>query len=262
VTKLVELFRFVEASTVYTQTSGANDVVYGAETYSSAYPIGRTAVEQRKEMTRAGIELKASLDNPVAIRYLANPVDSVVTLTVFRQEDGVTAVYWKGRLSGVRAGRKEVTLIFESVFTSLRRPGLRARYQRHCRHTLYARGCTLDAEDFVFNTTTDNVDNINIVVDSVDGAADNYYRGGMIRAPDESLRYILNQVGTTLTLTRPFETLQAAVEAAAPTPVAVKIYPGCPHTLTACNTIFGNELNFGGFPWIPTKNPYGGSSIA
>jgi len=41
----------------------------------------------------------------------------------------------------------------------------------------------------------------------------------------------------------------------------VKIYPGCDRVRATCESKFDNLDNFGGFPWIPTKNPFGGSSI-
>jgi hypothetical protein len=36
---------------------------------------------------------------------------------------------------------------------------------------------------------------------------------------------------------------------------------GCDRTFATCQSKFGNSLNFGGFPWIPVKNPFAGDSI-
>ena len=41
----------------------------------------------------------------------------------------------------------------------------------------------------------------------------------------------------------------------------IYLYPGCDRTLATCTAKFGNSANFGGFPFIPTKNPFGGSPI-
>jgi uncharacterized phage protein (TIGR02218 family) len=41
----------------------------------------------------------------------------------------------------------------------------------------------------------------------------------------------------------------------------ISLYPGCDRTLATCDTKFGNSANFGGFPFIPTKNPFAGSPI-
>lgn len=266
----VELYRFVEGDLVFTQTSGAEDIEYNGETYT-AEPggIGRGQAEVKSELTRANLDLVVARTNPLAQRWLARPVDRVVTVTVFVQEEGETNAFWRGRLTHVKASKQEATLVCESFFTSLNRPGLRARYQRTCRHSLYGRGCRLDPENFRHETTVVSMDGVQVTVASVNGAAVNTYRSGMIRAPDLSLRFILKQVGTILTLSRPFETLADGYAAGFGYGNAygdlygglgVVLYPGCAHTPEACLG-FDNLDNYGGFPYIPTKNPFGGSSI-
>jgi hypothetical protein len=42
----------------------------------------------------------------------------------------------------------------------------------------------------------------------------------------------------------------------------VTLYPGCDHTLGAAGCAkFANTDNFGGTPFIPNKNPFGGTAI-
>ena len=38
---------------------------------------------------------------------------------------------------------------------------------------------------------------------------------------------------------------------------AVTLHPGCDRTLATCKGRFANQINYGGFPWIPGQNPYG-----
>ena len=40
-----------------------------------------------------------------------------------------------------------------------------------------------------------------------------------------------------------------------------QIAPGCDLRRDTCKAKFGNLLNFGGFPDIPGRNPFGGTSI-
>lgn len=259
---VTELFRFAEAGVdPVAQTSGNVEVSYGGLDYEP-WPISRTQVESKNEISRAGIEVRMDLSNPIAQRYLADPVDVVVVLTIFRQvdEDGVvtTTTFWKGRLAAVKASNKKVTLTFESVFTSMKRPGLRARYQRACRHGLYARGCTLDPEAFSIDVNALSTAGAVVVVDSVAGAPDNRFRGGMLRGPDNVVRFIVKQVGTTLTLSRQYLVLNQAV---ADGPTAIKLYPGCAHNMEDCLGVFNNLDNYGGFPWLPNRNPFDGHSI-
>jgi len=41
----------------------------------------------------------------------------------------------------------------------------------------------------------------------------------------------------------------------------VRAYPGCDHSLITCANKFGNSLNFGGFPFMPEKNPMDGTPV-
>jgi uncharacterized phage protein (TIGR02218 family) len=42
---------------------------------------------------------------------------------------------------------------------------------------------------------------------------------------------------------------------------AFEAFAGCDRSFSTCQSKFGNALNFGGFPWIPAKNPFAGDSI-
>ena len=41
----------------------------------------------------------------------------------------------------------------------------------------------------------------------------------------------------------------------------IDMAPGCDLRRDTCAAKFGNLLNFGGFPDIPGRNPFGGTSI-
>lgn len=258
--RVTELFKFVEGTNIETQTSGDAEVTYNSEVYTPR-SIGRTQAQSKNELSRANIDISMALDNPLAQRHLASPVDNVVTLTIFQQTDIGTNVFWKGRLSSVKATNKAVTLTFESIFTSLRRPGLRARYQKACRHALYGRGCNVDPELFAVVGDISNIQGTVVTVPGLNAHPDGYFRGGMIRAPDGVVRFIIDHSGNTVTLSRPFQTLIDLFAVNGPGAVEVKVYPGCRHNMLDCANIFNNLPNYGGFPWIPQKNPMGGSSI-
>lgn len=61
------------------------------------------------------------------------------------------------------------------------------------------------------------------------------------------VRLIIEHVGDTITLNIPFSNLQVGDE--------IDITPGCDKNPGTCSSKFGNLLNFGGFPYIPPKNP-------
>ncbi|WP_303678184.1 phage BR0599 family protein [Ralstonia mannitolilytica] len=66
-------------------------------------------------------------------------------------------------------------------------------------------------------------------------------------------RMIVASSGGAVTLSAPIPGLKAGD--------AFEAYPGCDHTLTTCAAKFGNQLNYGGFPFIPVKNPFTGDAI-
>lgn len=260
-----ELFRFTEkdSAQVWTYTSG-NEVVsynagFGLENYTPI-PVGRTEVETRKELVRANIELTVPLDNIMGLKWLADHGEMFVFLTIFeRATNGDISVVWKGRLVNTVPGMTNIMLRFESVFTSLRRSGIRARYQKSCRHALYGPRCRLNAEDFAVAGTLTAATGTVVTVTQAALQPNGYYVGGMLRSPDGVLSFIVDHVGTQITLQTISYSLVSNMSEGFP--VAVQIYPGCDRNRQTCIDKFNNLLNYGGFDWIPEVNPVGGTSI-
>jgi len=267
-----ELYKFVEGSNVWTVTSSDADEDYNGETYVST-TIGRNEAESKNELSRANLEVSFDLDSPIARRWMREVIDSVVTLSIFSKdvETSSVMVVWKGRLSSVKPDVTSITLVFESIFTSLRRAGLRKRYQRSCPHVLYGRGCRLNKDDWKTSGVVGGMSANGLIVSVGEAATfpDGYFTAGMIEAPDGTLRFITNHVGSTLTLIRPVYSLSEAFANSGYGynygnfygSVVVNIYPGCDRSKETCNDKFSNLLNYGGYPFIPLKNPFGGSSI-
>lgn len=265
-----EFYRFVQGSTVYTLTSADEAVEHNGETYEPV-PIGRSNIEQTQEIQKATLKLELPPDHPLVTLHLTTPPTLQTTLTVFRDDDSTSAaVIWKGRVASVAVDKGVASIECESVFTSLSRPGLRARYQRSCRHALYGRGCNLEAEDFAVTGTVESISGAVVNVTEAADEADGWYLGGMLQASDGTFRYITGHSGKQLTLSRELDSLTEAFDNSGYGKnygnyyggIEVSIYPGCDHTLSTCNTKFDNKDNYGGFPWIPSKNPFGGSSIS
>jgi len=258
VTTQVELYHITMGDNDWYFTSADTQQTYSGDTYVPA-AVGRSGFEQKNELSKANIEVRVPLDNELAILLLSSFSEEIVRLDVFTKRDSTVEITWKGRLASLRPGDANLTLVFESVFTSLRRPGLRARFQKSCRHALYGRGCNLDPEDFAtVGSCTALAGNVLTVTEAA-AQGNGYYSGGMARGPDGSLGWIISHTGEELTMQRvPYSIQQAAADGF---PFDVTIYPGCAHTRAVCIAKFDNLLNYGGFDWIPSKNPMGGSSI-
>lgn len=267
------LYQFVEGDQLWRFTSRATDWTSAAsEGYAitwEAAAISHGDVVQTSEIERGRLELTWPLSHPFARRFLAPLGNTPVTLTIFRGHEqvlGETVAHWKGRVVGAEVEGVRILLNCESVFSTLRRAGVRAKYQRLCRHALYGRGCGLDI-GFHWQTGTVTAVSGNALTIPEATQPDGWFRGGVLRFGAQ-LGFITGHVGATLTLSRPMPDLAAALaapevdpETGDPLPVVADIAPGCDLRASTCAAKFGNLANFGGFPEIPGRNPFGGSSI-
>ena len=262
-TNPIDLYRIATATKVWTLTGVDTGKAADAITYNSGsgneyyvpIPISRGNIEQKNEIAKQNLEIVIPIDSDFAQFLFTTYVSEVVSLTVFTQRGVSYETSWKGRLVSYKFDGNKMQIVFESVFSGLRRTGLRASYQSVCRHALYGRGCNLAIESFATTSTMTARANNVVTVTAASAQPDGYYTGGLIRDPDQGLSYIINHAGAQLTLQRLSKSLLGAL------PMTVKIYPGCNHSRVTCKNKFNNLVNYGGFDWVPKKHPTAGSSI-
>lgn len=255
----VLLFSFTTGSTTWRRTNAGANVTYGGNTYTAS-PLTTTDFTVTGEMRKDALKITFPRDDSFVTQFLGYGPDLVTTVTVYRGHvsDGSFITYWKGRVISSRAQDSSVTLECENVFSSLRRTGLRARYQRTCRHALYSTACGVDKTSFDVSGTATAAAGLSVTVTEASSQADGWWVGGMLASADGTLRLITAHTGTSLTLSRPILSLQSYITAHGS--ASVTLYPGCDHTMGANGCAkFSNVTNFGGFPWIPTKNPFNAS---
>jgi hypothetical protein len=222
------VWRFTSRAAAWTSPAGAiadeaEDLIWDPSAVSHG------SVVQSSDPRRVDLSVTFPLSDPFARRYLGPRGRAVTTLTIFRGHEQVpteVVAHWKGRVVSARVEGRRITLRCESLFTSMRREGVRAKYQRLCRHALYSRGCRLDIESFFVGGTASG------------------HQGLTITVPEVAL----------------LPDLEGAIDDAESLAL-VEIAPGCDLRRDTCKAKFGNLLNFGGFPDIPGRNPFGGTSI-
>lgn len=254
----IELYEFVQGLKRWNFVSGATEIIKSAQKFEPS-SVKRDRVKQTTDTFKDSIKLVFSRDDAFASQYIAFAPEDVTTVTIYRghygDPDAQFIVYWKGRVVGAKTSGNQIEVQCESVFTSIKRPGLRARFEYGCRRTLYLKGCNVNRELYKHEGAVLSIAGELVV--TVAGAAskpDGYYTGGMIIAPDGGTRFLTAHTGDIVTMARPMASLVGGQ--------TVAIYPGCDHLKETCKNKFNNLDNFGGFPWIPAKNPYSGSSIA
>lgn len=250
----VELYEFIRGVSVWRFTSADRDITYSSNTYKSL-AISRSSIKLNEDVFKSGISLTMHRSEIFAAELLVYSPDMPTTVTLFRGHygDNDYVSYWKGRVVGASASGNNIEVECESVFTSSRRPGLRAHYEYNCRHALYSAKCGAPASsNKVGLKVASMISSTKLSMIGADAYANGWFSGGMIQYGG-GYRFIISHTGNTLELTRPLAGLQAGA--------TVDVYKGCDHSKETCNSKFNNIVNFGGFPWIPSKNPLGGGSI-
>ena len=241
----IELFRFTSSNFTKYYTSASYDVEHDGNYI--AIPIMRNEVEQTNDISRSDIRITIGVDTELSHIYMTDPPDGITTVTIFRGHVGLGEyiTMWKGRVVSVTYSAEEATINCESIFTSLKRYGLLAKFQYLCRHALYGSGCGIGEGSFTIGATVTSINGVELTLGGI--SSSNYLLGGILHVGG-SMRQILGHSGNVISINRVVASLEVND--------AVTVSLGCNHTVEHCKGIFNNLVNYGGFPYIPTTNPF------
>lgn len=252
------LYKFTYQNRVFAYTDAEESITFAGTEYVPV-AIDRGAVSTSGTLDKATLTINASIDLPVVELFRVYPPSDVVGITVFQghaeYEIDFLAV-WTGRVISCSRAGSTATLLAEPVNTSMKRPGLRRRFQYGCPHVLYGPQCRANRASFTVTATVVSISRANIVLaGGWNSAFDKAnFVDGILEwtgvAASTELRSILNVDGGADMITVTGQTAGLAPGQ------AVNVSLGCNHQMSGCN-IFSNIQNFGGQPWIPTKNPIG-----
>jgi uncharacterized phage protein (TIGR02218 family) len=257
----VELYEFTVGVQTFRYTSAPEDIVYQTKTYETVQ-LSRSDIEDTGDIPKSQLTLTAQRDFPIADLFRVAPPSEVVAVNVYRLHladgDAESKLIWTGRVLNCEwDARSTCTMTCESLYTALRRRGLRRMYQRQCPHTLYGALCGVPATSFRTVLAVNIVNGTSLSDPDIDVLPDGYLAGGYLeweKAPGQyERRAIKTHVGDTITITHPIIGLAGGNE--------VSLFAGCDHSLTTCNSKFSNATNYGGFPFVPKSNPFGGTNV-
>jgi len=261
----VELYRFTYghgAGDVYLCTDGESPITYMGETYSPL-PLQRGATSNSGTMDKTALEITMPHLAKIPQLFRVYPPSSTVSLTILQGQlgdpDNQFVAVWVGRIISVAFEGIEAKLSGEPITTTWRRSGLRRNYQYMCPHVLYGPVCKASKAAATVSVGIHAVlgRKVTLSAEIADAAK---YASGILEwtTPGGSV-----EVRTVLTVQveagRTVFNLTGLAVGLEPGAVASAIR-GCRHTLVACQDDHNNAVNFGGHPWIPTKNPIGNSS--
>jgi uncharacterized phage protein (TIGR02218 family) len=259
--KPIELYRFSNLQEVFTYTSGNEDYVYSSETYVTRN-ITRNEATVNSDQDPANLTLRIPADDEFAVRYRIGAPPSRDKLLIYRLHltDGGTpevVVFFKGEVSSIAYQGDDAIVAAEPSGVVMKRPVPRRSFSSSCGHVLYDRGCKINenSASYKFDVTVQTISgsNVTVIGTGIGTQAANFFVSGFLDKGTVERRMILSEIvvgPTTMTfaLPLPFADLAAGE--------ALTLRAGCDHSLTTCRTKFNNVTNFGGFPWVPTENPF------
>lgn len=260
----IEIFEISITGSYFYYTSADRDMVVDGRTYR-ALPITHEDISPSVDVAKQGIKFTFPGDAEFGEFFRVQPPSEVVRFTMSVENfysPGDWIVGWIGRVINVEWSTNgswlEATV--ENVFSSLQRVGLRRRYSLNCPYALYDSQCRVSRDKYRETSQVLDVSGGTVIVASAVGKADNFYAGGFLTYSNTATgntekRMIRQSVGSTGRLTL------ASLPVSLLNGSQVDVYPGCNHTIQECQSKFDNVVNCGATPYIPAKNPYGGTTI-
>lgn len=252
------LFRYgSESEAYYAYTNAEDDVSFQGIVYKPT-TIKRGSINAEGSLDKSTLSVHMAQNVAIADVYAVTPPSHVTTLTIRNGHVNETdfPVAWAGRVLSVSKKINEVVFSCEPVSTSIKRNGLRRNYQYGCPHALYGVHCGASE---VAATTTHNVVSVSgtvlvMATNWVAPADVPKYVGGLIQWLDIKGN---REYRTILRIDNDKEIRLSGHAGGLAAGDSVDTAFGCDRTMATCSGVHNNIHNFGGFPWIPTKNPHG-----
>jgi uncharacterized phage protein (TIGR02218 family) len=260
----IELFRFVQGGLTFEYTSAEDSLTVASITYDPEV-IKRGRIAQSPRDRNSTLEIRVPITNSFAKRYRASVPGSRASITIQRVQrpdfptPGVITIF-TGFVGSVAYENemKEAVIACKPIESASSRPVPRFSYQSLCNHILFDNGCKVDDTDSRFRLTdiVSAQSGATITVPGAGAFGADWWVGGFVEIDGgDDARLIVGQSGNDLQLLLPFP--QSAVGR------SVTVFAGCDHTITTCDTKFdtpedtlSNVINYGGFAFVPTRNPY------
>ncbi len=269
----VELYRFENAEEIFTYTSGQVPVAFGGKTYDPI-PLMSTEPSVTSTDARGNLQITLPITNELAARYVATVPASIDKLTIYRFHTTDTPtpeviVTFIGTVASCTFSGETAKLTCEQGSSVLNRIFPKQSTRGNCNHVLYDGGCQVSDSQFKLAgvVTAIAADGFSIQLDTGDSIvlatglklsaqlADDatYFNAGYIRRGGIEYRAVqtMNDLGgnvVAIALLIPFQTIALGV--------ALDLFAGCDHILATCIAKFDNVDRYGGFPFVPEKNPF------
>ncbi|KEH07462.1 hypothetical protein GY14_27060 [Delftia tsuruhatensis] len=246
------------ATKVWRYTSADRPIFFNGHEFAPL-AIGDDGVRITGEASAETLVISLPASAPVAQLYRGTPPAEEIFVTVFDYDAGAQdgEVCWIGSISGViwpELGKAELSC--DSLSASMRRDGLRLRYERACPHSVYDSECGVDKALHALPVVITGLDGASVQFDpAAIPDARVYVYGALEWTADGATELRGIEATTAGQVTLIGGTFGLAVGQ------QVTLYPGCDGVRGTCDFRFGNLLNHGGFPHMPGKSIFSGERL-
>jgi uncharacterized phage protein (TIGR02218 family) len=243
----VELYVLVMGSDIWRMCNSIDSVTWSGDVYTPTI-IGRGNIQSGME----AMDIELPSNHPFPYQYATVAPGQTATLTIYRYhraDPSDVKIRYKGvvrTVSYTKQGRGAeihvipLTATFDKMIPD-------RTYQAACNNVLYDSDCKVVRPLFDYVGSVSAVSGSTITVGGLTAAKGaTWAEGGYVSHNTADFRLVLSQATDVLTLNLPFYDDV--------TGTTVHVYAGCDHSAATCASKFSNADNFGGCPYVPTKN--------
>jgi uncharacterized phage protein (TIGR02218 family) len=257
----IEVYEFTFDGTTYRYTSSSKSQTISTITYETLSGLKRDRISLGPAFRSRDITVEMPASALIAQAFGGTLPGSRCTLSIkrFHSTDTPTPELRElffGYVQAVTFERGAGSVASFVVRDQLGSQGFtlpRRGFQSSCDHVLYEpTTCKADDTDPTFRASVLSVASISGKTLTVSSGLSGVYADGFMQAgyvediAAGDYRLILTHTGNVLSLMHPFRSQ----------PVLVNVFAGCAHIASVCSSKFSNVVNFGGFPYVPSENPF------
>lgn len=240
-----ELFEFVLENEVTRYTSSGYDISYNNHTYK-AVAISRNEISKDSFNDEATITCDSGL-YPVYLFKQFNPSYNVIV----RVMSGSGVLLFWGRVKDVEfsADKGDATIKLATLGSLLKSKIPNRTYSRGCSFECFSSECGLNKDEFkltILGSECEFGSDLMSIKSPKINKPDGYFNNGYVEV-NRQMSYIISSKVNEIRLMFPLSDLNSSA--------VIHCYAGCDKTLNTCKNKFHNGLNYGGFAFVPDKNP-------
>lgn len=250
----IEIYSFAISSDEWFYTSAQDDISLSGDTYE-AIAIQRSKIEQGADARNRNLTVTMPASEGFSEQYINVPPRTKATLSIIRlQRDesptfNTQALIYKGVVQSVRFPNNgtiaEIALRGIETAASQRIP--RYTFMSQCNHLLYDGSCGVSIVGNNHSGAVTSISGNDVTISGLSASGIDGTGGYCQNLTSQEFRMVLSQSSDTITMLLPF--------IADPTGLTVQVFRGCDHNISGdCATQFDNIVEFGGWPFVPSRN--------